>query len=255
MDIIEIAGWTYFVDVEWRQIIFNGISTNYEVSSAGEIRNSITGRILSQYTDRDGYKYVSITVDGKQYHRGVHRFVAIAFIPNPDNKPEVNHKNGIKAINVVDNLEWATTSENVQHAFDIGLKEAIKGSKNSLSHYTDNQIIQVCKMLEKGISNKKISKKTGVERKYITDIKKGRRWRHISRNYNIKPTKYPIELRDSIRDLLLDGKTPNQIIEYLNLNKTQAYVSLIERIKRNMRVTASTTIPEKGVRPQANGGG
>lgn len=254
MDMIEIGDWIYFINVEWKRIIVEDITTNYEVSNIGEIRNATTGRILSQYTDKDGYKHATITVDGRQYHPGVHRFVANAFIPNPENKPEVNHKNGVKYINVVDNLEWVTTAENVQHAFDTGLKSSILGSDNVLSHYTDDQIKRVCKLLEKGVSNKKISKQTGVDRKYITDIKKGRRWKHISRCYNINKDKYPEEMKEKIRDLLSDGMTPVQIVNEMNLQKTQAHISLIERLKRSMRVTASTTIPVTEVRPQANGG-
>lgn len=255
MDIIEIGEYTYFIDIEWRLIVIDNIITNYEVSNIGEVRNATTKKVLSQYTDKDGYKQTTIVINGRQYHPGVHRFVAIAFIPNPDNKPEVNHKNGVKYINVVDNLEWATCSENIKHAFDTGLKFSILGSNNVLSHYTDKQIMKVCELLEKNISNKNISKRTGVDRKYITDIKKGRRWKHISRNYNIKSEKYPEEMKEKIIDLLSDGKTPMQIINEMNLQKTQAYVSLIERLKRNIRVSASTTIPVTEVRPQANGGG
>ena len=254
MDIIEIGNWIYFINIEWKTIIFNGISTNYEVSNIGEVRNKTTGKILSQYTDKDGYKHATISVNGKQYHPGVHRFVAQAFIPNPDNKPEVNHKNGVKYINVIDNLEWVTTSENVKHAFDTGLKHSILGSNNVLSHYTDEDIHKVCKMLEEGISNKKISKETGVDRKYITDIKKGRRWKHISKKYNIKKEKYPEEMKDIIRDLLSEGYTPMQIINKMNIENCQAHISLIERIKRTMKVSASTTIPFQGVEPEANAG-
>lgn len=254
MNIIEFDDWTYFINVEWKCIIVDGITTNYEVSNTGEVRNASTGKILSQYTDRDGYKHATVLVDGRQYHPGVHRFVAEAFIPNPENKPEVNHKNGVKYINVVYNLEWVTTAENVQHAFDTGLKSPILGSNNVLSHYTDKQIKKVCKLLEKGISNKKIAKQTGVDRKYITDIKKGRRWKHISKYYNINKEKYPKEMKDKIKDLLSKGMTPMQIIDEMNLQKSQAHISLIERLKRSMRVSASTTIPETEVRPQANGG-
>ena len=178
-----------------------------------------------------------------QYHPGVHRLVAIAFIPNPENKPQVNHKNGVKYINVLDNLEWATNSENVKHAFDTGLKFSKLGEDNSLSIYTEKQIRKVCKLLEQGMSNKEISKKTGVERKYITDIKKGRRWKHISKNYNINKEKYPKELRDKIKDLILQDYTPTQIISKLNLEKTNGYFSLIARIRHELE-PASTTIPK-----------
>ena len=62
-------------------------------------------------------------------------------------------------------------------------------------------------------------------------------------------------MKEKIKDLLSKGYTPIKIIEEMNLDKTQAYVSLIERIQRYMKVSASTTIPEKEVGPQANGGG
>ena len=235
MDIIEILGWTYFINIEWRNIVIDNEITNYEVSNIGDIRNKTTNKILSPYTDKDGYKHVTISINGKNHHLSIHRAVAIAFIPNPENKPQVNHINGVKSINVVNNLEWATNSENTKHAFDTGLKHSIIGSNNVLSIYTDKDIKKVCQLLEKGMSNKEISKKTGVNRKYITDIKKGRRWKHISKNYNIKKEKYPEEMKESIINLLSKGYTPMKIITELNIEKCQAHISLIERLKREQK--------------------
>ena len=60
MDVIEIGEYTYFIDIEWRQIIIDGIYTNYEVSNTGFVRNMETKRILSQYVDKDGYLHSSI---------------------------------------------------------------------------------------------------------------------------------------------------------------------------------------------------
>jgi len=83
-----------------------------------------TGKVreLKGRLNRGGYLLVALYKDGKPYQRLIHRLVAQTFIPNPENKREVNHKNGDKANNSVENLEWATPSENMQHAHDNGLK-------------------------------------------------------------------------------------------------------------------------------------
>lgn len=79
------------------------------------------GRIIKPQIDQDGYVTVKLTYEKKTKGYKVHRLVAIAFIPNPLNKPEVNHKDGNKRNNTVDNLEWVTRLENVQHAKQTGL--------------------------------------------------------------------------------------------------------------------------------------
>lgn len=83
--------------------------------------------------DKDGYEIASIYIDGKQKHPRVHRLVATSFILNPGNKPHVNHKDGNKSNNVIGNLEWATQSENEQHAIKFLNKKQPKGAKSRLS--------------------------------------------------------------------------------------------------------------------------
>ena len=115
----------------------------YEVSNTGKVRSlnyNKTGlvRELKQKINRYGYCVVTLHIEGKQKYPTVHRLVANAFIPNPDNKPQINHKSGVKTDNSVENLEWSTTSENVKHAFDNGLKESsIVHARNTILAYNE----------------------------------------------------------------------------------------------------------------------
>ena len=95
---------------------------NYQVSSLGNVRNTKTGRTLTPYDDGSGY--IRVTVDSKCLR--LHILVAKAFIPNPDNKPTVNHIHGNKKDNRASQLEWATYSEQQYHVWQTGLR---KGGK------------------------------------------------------------------------------------------------------------------------------
>lgn len=83
----------------------------YSVSDSGEVMNKGTGKILKPNHDKYGYLYYVLCVLGQRKTVKAHRLVAIAFIPNPENKPTINHKNGIRDDNRVQNLEWATNKE------------------------------------------------------------------------------------------------------------------------------------------------
>lgn len=104
----------------WKKIIIDNVITNYSVNEEGKVKNDITGKELSPRVQQ-GYKHVTIYINKKPKSCRVHRLVATAFIPNIENKPYVNHLNGIRSDNRVENLEWVTPSENTQHAVDTGL--------------------------------------------------------------------------------------------------------------------------------------
>lgn len=100
----------------WKEI--SGYNGRYQVSSWGRVRNVETGKLLKPYKNSKGYLKVGLKVHGKRVpdkHR-VNRLVAKAFIENPNNLPQVNHKDGNKENNSVTNLEWITNSDNMKHA-------------------------------------------------------------------------------------------------------------------------------------------
>ncbi|QMM52481.1 HNH endonuclease [Enterobacter sp. RHB15-C17] len=109
---------------------YNGL---YQISNLGRVcsvkRPGSKGGLLKPRKDSDGYLMVMLWSDGIPTNKKIHRLVAQAFIPNSEDKPQVNHLNGNKADNSVSNLEWATPSENVLHAYRIGLKDQ-RGVKN-----------------------------------------------------------------------------------------------------------------------------
>lgn len=104
----------------WKPVA--GYEDIYEVSADGQVRNvKRAGRKMAGVTVTHGYKAVTLYKEGQRKMMLLHRVVAEAFIPNPENKPQVNHINGNKADNRVENLEWATAQENLDHAKKTGL--------------------------------------------------------------------------------------------------------------------------------------
>lgn len=91
----------------------------YQASNKGNVRNKKTKRLLEKYQTKLGYERLTIRQSGKYVSRDVHRLVAMAFLPNPENKETVNHKNRIKHDNSLENLEWATYSEQSLHAREV----------------------------------------------------------------------------------------------------------------------------------------
>lgn len=114
----------------WKPIV--GTKWFIEVSSKGRVRSLLRGepRVLKTQEDNKGYHRLRVTIEREKMCYKVHREVAKAFIPNPDNLPQVNHKDGNKSNNAVDNLEWISNRDNAHHAIENGLWESVfEGSR------------------------------------------------------------------------------------------------------------------------------
>src|SRR5690625_5086241 len=127
----------------------------------------------------DGYSIINLMKHGKSKSYRLHRIVAKHFIPNPENKPQINHIDGDKANNRVKNLEWVTQSENIRHAYSHGLIKIPKGNEHWASRskkfnyrVLSNEIIEAIeKRLESGEFQKSIAKDYGVSQGLISQIK------------------------------------------------------------------------------------
>lgn len=180
----------------WKSL--NGVVENgdhYEVSNLGRVRSidrtivNALGRtcffkskMIKGRDNEDGYRYVGLALNGKTKTLYVHRLVALAFIPNPENKPEVNHCDGVKSNNHVDNLEWSTTHENIVHARVTGLNKGngVKGSQHGNARLTEKDVIEIKRLLSNKEKQKVIAQMFGVKECTISQINTGKKWKHIT---------------------------------------------------------------------------
>ena len=105
----------------WKDVV--GYEGLYQISNDGLIMNAKRHRVVKTHIGTRGYYKLTLHKNGERHSAEIHRIIALAFIPNPNNYPVINHINGIKTDNRVENLEWCTIQRNSQHAYDYHLKE------------------------------------------------------------------------------------------------------------------------------------
>lgn len=158
--------------------------SNYNIEPDGTVTNVRFAKQLKPYfDDTTGYLKLTITSDRKTRHKVyLHRLLALTFIPNPQNLPQVNHKDGDKLNNDLSNLEWVSRQYNVQHGYDLGLSAKLDKRYNNVNPV--ESIHSVCSLLAEGILNcVEISKITGVSDDSVREIKYRKQWKDISSLY------------------------------------------------------------------------
>lgn len=180
----------------WKDV--QGYEGLYQVSSHGRVKrverfytqlNGLTGNyntkkltemIMKPFEDEDGYLRIQLINEGNRKKHFVHRLVSLNFIPNPENKPEVNHKEGNKKDNRVWMLEWNTTSENQIHAIVNKLYETAKGEQSGQAKLKEVQVREMHALWQTGnVTQTYLSKKFEVASSAVSRILNGVRWKHV----------------------------------------------------------------------------
>jgi hypothetical protein len=163
----------------WKDVV--GYESIYEISNFGNVKSFKYGKekIRKLRNDKDGYLLINLCKDKKVKTFKIHRLVAQAFIPNPDNKPQINHIDGNKSNNKVDNLEWVTNKENSKHAVEKLLRNT-KGENHHNVKLRNYQVLNIRKKYATGkYKRKDIADEYQVSITLIGFIINRKIWKHI----------------------------------------------------------------------------
>lgn len=196
----------------WKKVLnYEGL---YEVSNKGRVRDC-KGKIKPMYKNNKGYLCLSLYYKGKTYHPTIHRLVAKAFIENPNNYDQVNHKDCNKSNNTVNNLEWC----NQRYNYDEGMK-TFQYSKNEAHYFAklkNSDIPIIYDLYKLGFTRTTISKIFDINPSSLNAIETGISYRELGINFKkLKLTKYKdlpnIKLPSYIRDYFKDNAVLNTLI-------------------------------------------
>lgn len=168
---------------------------------------------------RQAVKYI----DGTIVIESIHRLVARMFIENdnPMVKNQINHIDGNKSNNCVENLEWCSQSENMRHRIDtLDSKNWRQGETSPLSKLNDKKVIEIVELLNKGVKRSIITKQYNIAKSTISEIVAGRTWKHLNLQFNEGVRTRPIPLtKEQIKDIKESSKDSEYWSEKLNVSK------------------------------------
>ena len=160
----------------WKTLIYQGETfERFEVSTDGQIRNANTRKIYKTFVNKNGYEQVCVSLGGRDKKKvfRIHRAIAETFIPNPENKPEINHEDGNKLNNNISNLTWVTGLENMDHASKNGLLKPLRGTDNYFAKLTEEDVLYIrahYMPYDSVYGARALGRKFGVNKNTIRDI-------------------------------------------------------------------------------------
>lgn len=167
----------------------------YAVSPFGEVISckgkygKMFVRLLSKRYDGSGYYDVQLRCNKEKHkHKKIHRLVSETFLMNPENKPQVNHIDGDKENNRLDNLEFCTAAENMQHAFKTGLC-------NKNGKLTDYELNQIVEMLNSGSKYYDIALKFNISATFVKQIAKGKRHKEFTDKIDLPENRFKVKVK------------------------------------------------------------
>lgn len=163
----------------WKNV--KGYEGLYKISDGGNVFSLRSNRNLKPQVNTTGYLQLPLCVNGEKKLVCIHRLIAEHFIPNPDNKPQVNHIDGNKKNNQLDNLEWVTAHENMVHSHALGLNKSLKkGINHHKNKLTENDVREIRRLYATGmISQTSLSKKFGTNQTNIGFIVRRKIWKDV----------------------------------------------------------------------------
>ena len=158
----------------WKDI--EGYEGLYQVSNSGRVKNIKRNRLLKPFPDKNGYLRVDLFKNSRSSTKSVHRLVAKAFISNPNNLPQVNHKDENPSNNNVENLEWCSTQYNITYG-----TRSERASKTMLGKYKNDSLFCRCRPIKNSITGEEFysireaARRNGISATHIGRIAQGKR--------------------------------------------------------------------------------
>jgi len=203
----------------WKDI--KGYEGLYQVSNWGRVKSLRNNIILKPalLNHKGRYPAVGLHKKGKTINPRIHRLVAEYFIDNPENKKCVNHKNGWKWCNCVNNLEWATHRENTRHAYEIGLMGVGENSPSG-SKLKNNEVLVIKALLKHtNLKQYEIAEIFNVDPSAISNINRGKDWKQIGEELK-KPYKLNLKSALVAKTMIGSGLKQHEIAELFGVSDT-----------------------------------